>query len=474
MYNVLGNNMVLKRKIDHVLKAWKESKGHKPLLIAGIRQCGKTYAVKRFAKEEYENVIYINFMTNPDAKRIFSSSLEVNDLIPLLSITSPGTAIVPSKTVFIFDEIQDCPRARLSLKSFAEDGRFDVIATGSYLGIRGYGIGEGTPLPVGYEDIRVMRTMDFEEFLWANGYGDDQITYLRKAFETKTPLPEAAISIYSKLFRLYLCIGGFPEAVNIFVSSKNLQSALEKVKSISKELQSDFGRRLDKNLKPIFNQSEISRISKAYELIPSFLAKENKRYFVSKISSGNNGALKSDAISFLEDSGIIVRAFNLNCLSIPLSLEKKESEFKVFPSDIGLFVAGQSENISNQILLGDLGAGKGALYESLIADAFSKNGIPLYYFSKPSGLELDFVIGINGIATIVEVKAKNGNAKSAKTVLSNPDHYGKARLYKAIDGNISYENGIFSFPHFMAFLLQDSPIKNSEPVDYQSVKDILP
>lgn len=473
-YKRQENIMELKRKIDNFLEEWKASSSHKPLTVMGIRQSGKTFSINRFAKTHYDNVFYLNFMTNPEAKEDFFSSLDVNDLLPALSLRNPKISFIPHKTVFFFDEIQDCPRARLSLKSFAIDGRFDVIASGSYLGIKGYVVVDGTPLPVGYEDIYTMHTMDFEEFLWANGYGEEQIRLLRNAFDNKTPLSSTAMQVFSALYKQYLCVGGFPEAVSLFIDTRNLQTALNKVKSISIDLENDFGRRIGKDGKPLFKPEEVARIRSAYDLIPTFLGKENKRYIVSKVGTGKNAEQKKDAIAYLEDAGIIVRSFNVDSLSTPLSGGKRVGEFKIFPSDIGLLISMEEPGTVQGILKGNLGIGKGAIFEGLVADALFKNGSSLFYFARTPNLEVDFVINVNGLATMLEVKSENGNAKSAKTILSNPSHYGKSRLFKIINGNISFENGVFSFPHFLTFLIHNDDLsQTAEDLSYNVIKEKL-
>jgi predicted AAA+ superfamily ATPase len=461
--------MELKRKIDSWLLNWKNTPHHKPALIYGIRQSGKTHSVTLFARNHYENVIYMNFMNEPSLCSIFDGDLDVNKLIINISAVYRNSKFVPGETIFIFDEVQECPRARLSLKSFYLDARYDVIATGSYLGIQGYVVGDGTPIPVGYEEKFKMNTLDFEEFLWANGFKDEHINVLKEALKNKSPLPNSLLSTYDNIYKQYLCIGGFPEAVSIFLNTQNLGEASSKVKHILSDLKDDFGRRRGRDNKPLFKPEEVQRIRNAFSLIPYFLGKENKRYVVSKIGGPGNQVSKLDALGYLASAGIITKCYNLSTPSLPFESAIIDSQFKVYVNDIGLLIASLGSGTIESIMLDSLGLGKGMLYEELVADALIKNDIAPFYFSKNSGLEIDFVINYEGVATLLEVKAKNGNTKSAKTVLSNPDHYGQTRLIKIVEGNIGYKDGILTIPRFMSFLLVNDAnklqVKTYSPLD---------
>ena len=451
----------LHRRIDDWLIEWKNTPNHKPALIKGIRQSGKTHAIKKFVnnKKNYEVAIYINFWDNPDFIDAFEGKLDINTIITELSIKMPLPNLIDGKTVFVFDEVQDCPRALLSLKTNEKDPRFDFIASGSYLGVNGYVIGDNTPKPTGSTDTFDMRTMDFEEFLWAKGYKDEQIAYIRNAFKERKPLTNSMHESFTRLFREYLCVGGFPEAVKNFVLTNNIYTSLQITRSITNDLQNDFGRRRGKDNKPLFQVNEVARIRSAFSLIPSFLGKENKRFVVSKIEGKGAKDAAKDALDYLKDTGIILKVHNLDAPSLPLSTNVIQNQYKVFPTDIGMLVGLLEDGSTDAIMSGSLGMGKGMIYEGLVADALHKRGGKLFYFAKDTGLELDFVINVNGASTILEVKAVDGNTKSAKTVLAHPDHYGKTTLIRIKDKNIGEENGYLTIPHYMAYLLFDwSPI----------------
>ena len=446
----------LNRHIDHWLIEWKSNPQRKPALIKGIRQSGKTHSIKRFAsnKEYYDVVIYLNFWDNPDLVGAFDGKLDIDSIIRELSVKMPLPDLINGRTVFIYDEIQECPRALLSLKTNVNERRYDFIASGSYLGISGYVVDDATPKPVGSVDEFDMRTLDFQEFLWAKGFKDEQVRYLEDAFYRRKPLSNSMHEAFTKLFREYLCVGGFPEAVAKYVLTNNVYSALQITRRITKELQDDFGRRRGKDGLPLFKPNEVARIRSAFSLVPSFLGKENKRYIVSKIEGKGARDAGKDALDYLLDAGIIAKVHNLDAPSTPLSVEIIQNQFKVFPTDIGMLVGMLEDGVTDAILSGNLGMGKGMIYEALVAEALHKRGGSVFYFAKETGLELDFVINFNGEATILEVKAVDGNAKSAKTVMKHPEHYGKTSLIRIKDANLAVNDEILTIPHYMSYLLQ--------------------
>ena len=441
-----------RRKIDKWLTDWKNKEKKSPALIVGIRQCGKTESINYFAENNYSNVIKINFWDNPEYFNIFEDSLEVDTIISNISLRFPDVVIDPSNTLLYFDEIQECPEARLAFKKFKLDGRYDVIGSGSYLGINGYVIGDTTPIPIGYEEVYNMHTMDFEEFLWANGYTEEKNKVIFDAFVMRQAVPENVHNIYRELFRKYICVGGFPDAVKKYLENHNMMESLRTNQNIIFDMKSDFGRRKGRDGKPVFKPNEVSRIQNAFDLIPTFLAKENKRFIVSKISTGAS-AEKRDAIEYLKQAHIVYKVHNLDSPSLPLAGNKRENQFKLFPEDIGIVTALYGAETIIAINQGNLGIGKGAIYEAMAFDSLNKAGIDTYYFAKESGLEIDFVIAYRGFSHLVEAKAKTGNAKASKTVMNNPDHYGPTKLIKIGDYNVGETGDILTIPHYMSFLL---------------------
>lgn len=444
--------MYFKRKIDALLDDWLNKDNKSPALIVGIRQCGKTETIQEFAKRNKLQLIELNFWTNPEFCSDFDGKLDVDTIISNISLRFPDSFIDPKKTLIFFDEIQDCPKARLSFKNFKNDGRYHVIGSGSYLGINGYVIGDVTPAPIGYESVFQMHTMDFEEFLWAMGYKEEQINLLVESFNNKTPIPPNVHELYKELFLKYACIGGFPKVIKEYLKTHKIIDAFRELNSTVFDMKTDFGRRKDKKGNPVFKKAEVSRIQSVFDLIPTFLAKENKRFIVSNVA-GSKQYDKKDAIEYLRQAHIVAKVYNVEIPSLPLIGEKIESQFKLFPEDIGIVIAMYGIDTVVAINKGDLGQGKGAIYEALVFDSLNKAGIEPYYFAKESGLEIDFVIAYQGYSTLIEAKAKTGNTKSSKTVMKHPEHYGKTKLIKIGDYNISEEGDIITIPHYLTFVL---------------------
>ena len=444
--------MYLKRKVDALLDNWLKKDYKTPALVVGIRQCGKTETIKEFAKRNKLKLVELNFWTNPEFCMDFEGQLDVDTIISNISLRFPNVDFKQNKTLLFFDEIQDCPRARLSFKNFKNDERYKVIGSGSYLGINGYVTGDTTPIPIGYENVYQMKTMDFEEFLWAMGYKAEQINILIDCFNEKKPVQENIHNLYKELYLKYACVGGFPKVVKEYLTTRRIVDAFKELNNTVFDMKTDFGRRKDKKGNPIFKAPEVARIQSVFDLIPTFLAKDNKRFIVSKISGGVQYD-KNDAIEYLKQAHIVSKVHNVEVPSLPLAGEKIEAQFKLFPEDIGIVMAMYGIDTVAAVNRGELGQGKGAIYEALVFDSLNKAGIEPYYFAKESGLEIDFVISYKGVATLVETKAKTGNTKSSKTVMSHPEHYGKTKLIKIGDYNISENGDIITIPHYLTFVL---------------------
>ena len=445
------DTIYFRRKIDQRLLEWFESKGHSPALVYGIRQCGKSKSIKQFAESHFKYVNFIDFWKMPNAKIAFEESLEVDTITKFLTGLFPSFKFVPHETVLILDEIQDCPKARLSLKSFKEDGRYEVIASGSYIGLNIDS--SGVPKPNGSEDFLEMKTMDFEEFLWAMGYDDNFIGSLLEYFKNKTEVPKAIHLKMKQLFNEYVCVGGYPEALVKFINTNNFSEAFNKVKSLVIDIKGDPAKRKNEKDEPEYSLTEISRIQKTFDLIAAFVVKDNQRFITSKISG--NSYQRSDAVNYLLNSSVAYKAFNVEVPSLPLAVRKIDADFKLFYADIGILINELGFDTIQGILQSglSLGMNKGYLYEAVVADALYKANISLFYFRKESGLEVDFLISYNGDATLIEAKSTTGNTKSSKQIMKNPNHYGKTKLIKIGDYNISEDGDIVTIPHYLTFIL---------------------
>lgn len=444
---------MLKRKIESVLAEWKNSKLKKPLVIKGIRQCGKTYIVRNFAKENYESVVYMNFILEPDKKTAFTGNIDVDTIILNLSALIPGSRFINGKTCIILDEIQECREARTALKSFQMDGRFDVIATGSLLGVKGYGKSEmdmeegQDSIPVGYENVVEMYPLDFEEFLWANGINEKVIATVKSCFENETVVPDGIHKVMMELLYRYVIVGGLPDVVNTFLETKNIEQTYHVQRSLIAEYEDDMVKYAADEDKP--------RIRECFESIPKQLAKDNKKFQYSVVRKGARSAQYIGSIQWLEEAGIAKRCYNTKVTELPLEGNAVSDCFKLYTTDVGLLVSMLDYGTQADILKGNLLGYKGAIFENLIADFLCKSGQKLYYYQKDSGLELDFLVRYRSECVVIEVKAKSGQTKSLKTVLKNKNVYHINNAIKLGKYNVGREGEVLTIPLYMGFLIKE-------------------
>lgn len=444
-----------KRKIYSKLAEWYDSPKHKPLVIKGVRQCGKTTSVRQFAEQKFKEVVYLDFREHPEYKRFFMPNLDVTQIIMRMSATPElqQYTFEPSKTCLLFDEIQDCPMARASLKYFYLDGRYEVMCTGSLLGVSGYKSKEDiedeerASIPVGFEDIMTMCPMDFEEWLWANGVKPIVLDYLRQCFVDEVPVDMSIHETMRMHLINYILVGGMPEAVACFMETKQLGQVLRIQRRIVEEYKGDMLQYAAQTDKP--------RIVECFESIPSQLAREYKKFTYTAVKKGARGKDYAGCLRWIEDAGIVRRCYNIRATELPLEGQKEKSEFKVYMADIGLLISMLEDGTQVGIQQGELGMYKGAIYENVMADILGKMERKLYYFHKNSGLELDFVIRYKGECVPLECKATTGKAKSLKTVLINKNVYHLNHALKVGDYNVGREGEVLTLPMYMGYLLTE-------------------
>lgn len=442
-----------KRKIESVFQTWLVNPSHKPLVVKGVRQCGKTSSVLAFAQAHFKHVVYLDFREHPDYKSFFTPNLEVDAIVMRLTATMPEAVIEAGDTCFVFDEIQDCARARGSLKYFHLDGRYEVMCTGSLLGVNGYKTKaeredeQEASIPVGFEEIVNMVPMDFEEWLWANGIQPSHTNYLKKCLDHITPVEDALHARFRDLLHQYIIVGGMPEVVTKFLETKQIGKVLAVQRRIVDEYKAD----MMKYALP----SDKGRIRECFESIPAQLAREYKKFSYSAVRKGGRGRDYAGSLQWIEDAGIIRRCYNTEATELPLDGNRIPSEFKVYMADTGLLVSMLENGTQASILKGNLLGYKGAIGENLMADLLGKMGRKLYYFHKSSGVELDFLIRYKGHCVPVECKATTGNAKSMRTVLSNREKYHVESGIKMGDYNVGKKDNLLTLPLYMAFLLTE-------------------
>lgn len=435
----------LRRKIDDFLKAWKMNPDRKPLVIKGPRQVGKTESIRRFGAKYYENVVEINFVEEPKYKLITADGYKAADLIKNISRIDPSKRFPEGKTLLFFDELQEFPEIATSLKFFCQDGRYDVILSGSMLGIHYSRIESNS---VGYKEDYEMYSFDFEEFLWAKGYPDTFAENLLEHMVSLTSFNEVELSVCQGLFLDFCILGGMPAVLREYILKGTFEGSLQ----TQRQLLADY----EEDVRKYAGGMDQTRILNVFRQIPLQLAKDNKKFQISKVARGARFKDYRGCIEWLSDAGIINVCYCMNYPELPLRGNFDETKYKIYFADNGLLVAMLDEEAQEDLRANrNLGVYKGALYENVVGEALAKSGYSLYYYKKEdSTLEEDFFVRTAQDLIPIEVKATNGRAKSLRTLITSDRyediHYG----IKFTGGNLGCENGIYTFPYFCAFLLK--------------------
>ena len=436
--------MYLKRKLDDFLLEWKNSSDRKPLIVKGARQIGKTESIKHFAAN-YENFVNINFVLEKKYKTICEDGYTVQDVIRNISRIDSEKKFIPGKTLILFDEIQDYPEIATSLKSFCIDRQFDVICSGSMLGINYKRIESNS---VGYKSEFQMQSMDFEEFLWAMGYGSDVVNDLLSHMRSVTPFNQTDMNVFGGLFMDYCLLGGMPEVVRSFVEKGTFEGTL----ALQRALIADYKEDIKKYVEGI----DKTRVLNVFNSIPVQLAKENKKFQVSKVASGAKFKDYWGCIEWLNDAGMVNLCHCLHTPELPLRGNFEETKYKIYFKDTGLLVANLDDESQEDLRANrNMNVYKGALYENIVAEILSKQGYELFYYKKEnSTLEQDFFVRTKKSLVPVEVKAKAGTAKSLSTLVKSDAYPDITTGIKFSAGNVGFQNNIYTFPYFCAFLLK--------------------
>ena len=447
---ISGDEEMLKRKMYDFLLEWKKTKNKECLLIKGARQVGKTFIVQQFAADYYapENYYELNFLFRPELIPIFSSNLDVDEIMLRMSVHFEGKSYIPGKTLIFLDEIQKCPQARTALKAFALDNRFDVIASGSLLGLH-YGQDEEleeeiSSIPVGYERSVTMYPLDFEEFLWSRQTPAEIIDRIRTHFTERTMVPEDINDLLMNRLREYIVVGGMPKPVQVFIETKNYSEVQKEQEKILISYADDIIRHAPKN--------EKQKVKKVFDSIPRQLAKENRKFQYSLVEQRSNARKYESSIQWLFDSNLAYQCSNLSLPEYPLNAYTRPDYFKLYMNDTGLLTAMYGFEMKAAVLERTLkGPVKGGIYENLIACMLMQKGDALYYY-KPdeNDQEIEFVISRNAQAVPVEVKAKRGDTLSLNSFIERRK---PAVAYKLIDGNVGKANQKITIPHYMAMFI---------------------
>lgn len=436
---------LLKRKIDKYLTDWKNRPDRKPLIIKGARQIGKTRSVEWFAGQNYASVIEINFIEQKKYREIFNDGFEVDAILKNISLLNPELKFIPGNTIFFFDELQACPNCATSLKFFKLDGRFDVICSGSLMGISYNEIESNS---VGYKEDYEMHSMDFEEFLWAMGYNDEFTADLLSHMLDVRPLSELQMDTLMSMFRDYVIIGGMPEVVSTYVRNKNFSGTLD----IQRQLLKDYEEDITKYVEGL----DKAKVKAVYNHISTFLAKENKRFQITKIARNARNRDYMGCVEWLADAGVVNVCYCLNQPELPLKGNYDPKMYKIYFKDTGLLIASLDEEAQEDLRANrNLGTYKGAIYENIVGDMLVKQGYRLFYYhSDRPALEMDFFIRDADSLIPVEVKANDGATASLNRLL-NDDKYNDVKYgIKLGYRNIGFNGKFYTFPYFLTFLLR--------------------
>lgn len=436
---------LLRRKIDNYLLEWKSNSDKLPLIVKGARQIGKTASIKNFAENNYKSIIEINFALQKQFKDIFDEGFEIDTIIKNISLRKPEYEFVAGETLIFFDELQECPNCATSLKSFKLDGRYDVICSGSMMGINYNEIESNS---VGYKEDYEMYSMDFEEYLWAKGYKTEQIEDLYKHMIEVVPFSDLEIQVMFENFREYVVLGGMPAIVNSFIKNKNYSGTLKLQKQILLDYEEDitkYAGGLDKG-----------KILNIYRKIPMFLGKDNKKFQISKIEKGARNREYIGTVEWLNNAGIINQCFCLEQLELPLKGNCAPNNYKIYYRDTGLLIGSLDDEAQDDLRNNkNFNTYKGAIYENIVGDMLVKQGYTLYFYRNDKGtVEMDFFVRDANTLVPIEVKAVDGSTISLNKLIDNEKlndiKYGIKLGYK----NIGFNGKFYTFPYFMTFFLK--------------------
>ena len=435
----------LKRKIDDYLIEWKKNPNKLPLIVKGARQIGKTNAIRYFGERNYKVFIEINFVLNPEFKTIFDKSFSVNEIIKEITLRRPELEIIPNETLIFFDEMQECVSTATSLKSFREDGRFDVICSGSLMGINYKKIESNS---VGNKEDYTLHSMDFEEFLWAKGYKNSIIDDMLNSMLNLEPLSSTMYDVMMENFKDYMITGGMPAIVSLFFENKNFSGILKMQQQILLDYEEDITKYAEG-----LDQSKILTV---YKNIPVFLGNENKKFQITKIQDGARNREYIGVLNWLDRAGIINVCYCLDQLSLPLKGNYNPNNYRIYFGDTGLLIGSLDDETQADLRKNrNFNTYKGAKYKNVVADMLVKQGYNLYFYKNEKGtLEMDFFLRDIGSLIPVEVKANDNSTISLNNLIDDKKYKDIKYGIKLCNKNIGFNGKFYTFPYFLTFLLK--------------------
>ena len=438
--------LYLRRKFDAVLRDWRSREDRLPLIVKGARQVGKTETIRHFAESGYANCVEINFVERPEFKEVVRDGFSVDSLIRNISIIDPTLRLTPHETLLFFDELQEFPEIATAFKFFAQDGRFDVVCSGSLLGIQ---VKRVKSYSVGYQETEVMRSLDFEEFLWGCGYRDEQIAGLMEPVLARLPFGAAVKNTMDRLFLDYCVTGGMPDVLETYFVKGTFERVPQMQRRIMEDYRADI-RKYAEGLDPV-------RIQAVFDSIPVHLAKENRKFQWASVSKRATRKDFWGCVEWLEDAGVVSKCKRMDMPELPLGAHLDNDAYKLYLCDSGLLLSMLEKEVQEDVRIRrNLGTWKGGLFEHIVGEALVKAGLPLAYFKRDnSTLEMDFFARSADCLVPIEVKAENNRSKSLRTLIDR-DVYKDIRWgVKLVNGNVGFENGILTLPQWCAFRLPE-------------------
>ena len=436
---------LLKRKIDAYLLDWKNNPERLPLIVKGARQIGKTASIENFAKSHYKSLISINFALQKQFRSIFDDGFDVDKIIRNISFINPDFEFIPNNTLIFFDELQACANCATSLKAFKLDGRYDVICSGSLMGINYHEIESNS---VGFKEDYDMHSMDFEEFLWAKGYKPEQIEEMYQSMLSVAPLSNVLLDVMFANFREYLVLGGMPAIVRTFIENKNFSGILKMQRQILLDYEEDitkYATGLDKG-----------KVLNVYRKIPAFLGKDNKKFQISKVEKGARSREYAGTVDWLDSAGIINICYCMEQPELPLKGNYNPVDFKVYFRDSGLLIGSLDDEAQEDLRFNkNFNTYKGAIYENIVGDMLVKQGCQLYFYKNERGtLEMDFFMRDTDSLVPIEVKACDGATISLNKLIDSEKYSDIKYGIKFGNKNIGFNGKLYTFSYFLTFMLK--------------------
>ena len=435
----------MRRNIEKDLMKWHLS-SRKALLIDGARQVGKTYSIRQFLKSNAKSYIEINFFDNEEARELIASAKSSNDVLLYLS-TIYGKKMHEGETIIFFDEVQECENILTVIKFLVEEGSYRYILSGSLLGVEMKNI---RSLPVGYVDMLHMYPMTFDEFCVANGVGESAFEHLRGCYERAEAVNESVHEKFMELYQLYLIVGGMPAVVETYIDSHNLKRVEREQHSIVEQYKADISK---------YDKKNRLYLADVFDLIPSELNAQSKRFVIANIKNGLKFDRAKDAFLWLVDAGVAIPTYCVNEPSLPLLLSKSRNLLKLFMSDVGLLASMYAGDIQIKLLKRELDINYGGIYENAVAEELNAHGITPYYYKNNKLGELDFVIELNGECVVIEVKSgKNYEKHSALNNVLKEKNFGVDKAIVLNNYNVKKKNNIIYYPIYMTMFMRQKEL----------------